>query len=496
MEKYLTKNEVQNIISGAPKSVSTEEIIQGLTARGYTLEGLEQKPTKEPKKESLAEKVLSFTGGKKIAQGLGQAIAQPEISKGIQETQKMQFDLQGQLLQKIKEGKAQGKDISRLEVALEQLNNDITRTGGTAESILNPNELTGKQVIGDALQLGTTVASVGQLPGIAKAATGVTGVIPGAIQGAKTGALSGGAFGAATGFSQGLQEDKTIEESLKQGATGAFAGGITGGVLGGVTGAVSGGLKGRALRKENQYLDAITPDTKDIPVAEYERLVTKGKIAPKSGKTPDTYILSPEEIATAEKYKTLLGKDPVKNTKNLISEVAKTDKKVESFLKSKNGIFNTGELKNNLASKLENIDDLTVDEARLTKLKQSVIDNFVKGLKKNDMESLWRARKQFDQKIESAFSGSPTLQKEIKVAFRNAVQDFISERTDDVTYKGYMKDMSNLYSLIDTTSTKAAKERGINEIQAWMKRNPSKSSAVKWIAGTGLVGTVGYNLIQ
>ena len=328
---------------------------------------------------------------------------------------------------------------------------------------------------------------------MSKLATGGTGIVSGALKGTAAGAVSGAATGGAYGVAEGLQEDKDTQEVINTGLKGAAIGGVAGGVLGGLTGAVSGGIKGSRIKKENQYLDAITPETKDLPVAEYEKLVTRGKIAPKAGTSPDRYILSPEEIATAEKYKSLLGKDPVKNTKNLISEVAKNDKSVETFLKSKNGIFNTGELKNSLTSKLQDIDDLTVDEARLVKLKESTIDNFLKSLKKNDMETLWKARKQFDQKIESAFTGSPTLQKEIKVAFRNAVQDFISERTDDVTYKGYMKEMSNLYNLIDTTSTKAAKERGINAVQAWIKSNPGKAKIVGWGGGAAGLTMLGIN---
>lgn len=478
----------QFITKSREKGVRDEDIVTYLKGKGVDLTKQSQPP-----KPTIAEKVLDFTGGKEIAQGIGQALNMGAASKQLKETQKMQFDLQGQLLQKIKEGKAQGQDVSRFEKALGFLTEDIASTGAGAERLLNPNELTPKEVVGDALQLATTAGAGTALKPVTQMATGGVGVVSGALKGTAAGALSGAATGGAYGAAQGLQENKDIKGVTESAVSGAAIGGITGGVLGGVTGAVSGGLKGRALRKENQYLEAITPETKDLPVAEYEKLVARGRIAPKSGRTPDTYILSPEEIATAEKYKSLLGKDPVQNTKNLINEVAKTDKDVESFLKTKNGIFNTGELKNSLASKLEGIDDLTVDESRLAKLKESTIDNFLKSLKKNDMESLWRARKKFDQRIESAFRGSPTLQKEMKVAFRNAVQDFISERTDDVTYKGYMKDMSNLYSLIDTTSTKASKERGINAVQAWIKNNPGKAKIVGWGGGAAGLTMLGIN---
>lgn len=487
-EQILKKYNISGYVPSDKKNVDVDQRIKELREAVGSV-------TSE-KKSSLAEKVLDFTGGKELAQGIGQTLNLGSASKQLEETQKMQFDLQGQLLQKIKENKAAGQDTSRLEKALGYITEDINTTAQGAEKLLNPNELTGKQVVGDALQLATTAAGGKVAGSIAKGATGATGVIKGALQGAGVGAATGATLGGATGFSQGLQDDKSIADSLKEAGTGALLGGVTGGVLGAVTGGVSGKMRANKLAKETQHLDAVTPSTKDLSTKEYEELVMRGKIAPKTATTPDKYILSPEEIATADKYKNLLGKDPVKNTQNLVKEIANKDTEVGKFLKSKNGIFNTGELKNSLANKLTDIDDLTVDEARLAKLKESTIDNFVKSLKKNDMETLWKARKEFDRKIESAFRGSPTLQKEIKKAFRNGIQDFISERTDDVTYKGYMKEMSNLFDLADVTNTKAAKEKGINAAQAWIKKNPGKANTIKWLGGTGVVGTIGYNLLQ
>lgn len=159
-----------------------------------------------------------------------------------------------------------------------------------AEALLNPNELTNKQVIGDALQLATTIIGAGNLSGVgtqAKAGmqavktgenvvdavknaegmlktaslgkaipTAVEGIVgaPSLVQGAKEGFISGlksgSAFGGATGISQGLQEDKDAGKIVREGVSGALTGGVLGGVLGGVVGGVSGGLQGRALRNK------------------------------------------------------------------------------------------------------------------------------------------------------------------------------------------------------------------------------------------------------
>lgn len=203
----------------------------------------------KPKTKSVVEKIADFTGGKEIAQGLGQALAYKN-DKRVEETQNQQIALQGQLLERIKEKKARGEDTSRLEGALEDLGGDVKAFGEGANEILNPNQLTSKQVIGDALQLGSTVVGAGTIPGqVGKLATAKT-IGQGITQGAKAGAISGGAFGAVGGVAQGLQEDKTVGESLGQGLKTGAIGAAGGAVVGSVLGGISGGLKGRALRKE------------------------------------------------------------------------------------------------------------------------------------------------------------------------------------------------------------------------------------------------------
>lgn len=225
------------------------------------------KPRVEEKK-SMGEKVLDFTGGKEIAQGLGQALANPEITKQQEQTQQQQADIQGQLLAKIKEKKALGEDTSRLEQAAGLLAQEITKTGQDTGELLNQKGLTTSQVLGDALQLGTTIAGVGSYSkaglvgknamtsGLQKAAPEVvqgltkgTGILSGIGQGAKAGVITGATQGFAQGTAQGLQEDKSFSDSLKQGVGTGIAGGIFGGVVGGIIGGVSGAVKGSNLRK-------------------------------------------------------------------------------------------------------------------------------------------------------------------------------------------------------------------------------------------------------
>lgn len=302
---------------------------------------------------------------------------------------------------------------------------------------------------------------------------------------AGTGAKEGAKTGIIEGIGSGLEKGKKAGGVVKSGLTGGLLGGITGGVLGGVTSFARNGI----LNKSENYLDAITPNTKDLTPTEYEQFLRKGRINPASEFGADKYILSDSEKAAAEKFKDLLtSKNPVQNSINLMSKIAEKDKDVGSFLRKNNGIFNTGELKNHLTKNLEDITDLTVDEGRLGKAKESLVNSFLTGLKKNDMESLWTARKEFDKSIEKAFSGSPTVQKEVKIALRNAVQDFISDRTPEGVYKATMKDMSDLFRLQDNVARKATKGRGTNEIVSWLRKHPNISQILGWATATGLGG--------
>lgn len=266
----------QFIISQRENGVPDDQIYSFLQEKGAI-----QQP--QPPKKPLAEKVLDFTGGKEIAQGLGQAIALPGNAKVIEDTQKTQFDAQAQLLAKRKELKADGQDVSKIDALLAKQAEEIKQFGMGAEEVLNPNQLTEKQVIGDALQLATTAAGgYSAAPGLASGKLAVTGklsnlasktgipsnivakatpeiisgvtktpgILSGAGKGFISGAKTGAAFGGSTGISQGLQEDKTTEEILTQGLYGTLGGGLTGGVLGGLIGGISGGIQGRKLNQE------------------------------------------------------------------------------------------------------------------------------------------------------------------------------------------------------------------------------------------------------
>lgn len=254
-----------------------------------------------------------------------------------------------------------------------------------------------------------------------------------------------------------------------------------------VIGEKVGTVKNKIVRTPSQKaLDAITPKVKDVTKGEYEQLVKQQRIIPKTTTSPAKYILSEREKITAQKYQHILqSDDPIQNSNNVLKEIANKDAEVSNFLKQNNTIFNVEELKNTLKERLDDVTDITVDEAKLIKNKRILIDNFIKSLEKNNVESLWQARKLFDKQIEKAFSGSKNLQSQMKRTLRNAVQDFIANKTPEGVYKEAMKDMSGLFEIQDSLFIKAFKERGRSTLKEIYKQYQTEINIIGGMLGVG-----------
>ena len=473
------------------KGLSAEKIQAIATQRGFEM----------PKQSFGASLIKSEKGfGQSIAGAIGGTVGLGGTKSAIDQSNQMNQQIKTNLMNAIKVKRDKGEDTSRLISALKTMDEEVnfydilnTSTGGSLDK-------SARQVFGEAAGVATDILGAGALPGGVGGITKATTIGGGIIQGAKAGAIGGAVFGGAQGASRAAQENMTGGEIVGQGIKGGVIGGAAGGVIGGAIGGVSGTIGGRAERvaqkKSNNAFEAITPKTKDLTPTEYEDLLRRGKITPKTATSPATYILSDAEKATAQKYGHLFGKDPVKNSTNIMNEIAKKDTEVGTFLRGNNGIYNKGEAKNFLLKRLEDVTDVTIPESRINKLKTTIVDGFLKNLEKNDMESMWKSRKLFDRSIEKVFGGSPTLQNQVKREFRNAVQDFIAERTPEGVYKQSMKEMTNLYGLFDTVSTKATKERGSSAIQAWIRANPAKAKVIGWTGATGIVGSIGISAFR
>lgn len=227
----------------------------------------------------------------------------------------------------------------------------------------------------------------------------------------------------------------------------------------------------------------ITPRANELTPTDFKRLTEQNRIQPKTKTQPAQVILTEEEKRVAGKFSEVIKKDPVETTIGINNKIVDIDNEVGTFLKENDSIFNGGELRNKLTNSLEDISDLTVDEKRLTKVKAELIDRFVDSVKSKNMSGLWIARKEFDQAIETAFKGSPSVQKDIKKGLRNSVQEFIAEGTPSDAYNSFMADMRGLYGLRDTAVLKAGKEKSLSGLTAWAKENPVKAKALGIVAG-------------
>jgi len=459
----------------------------------------ETKVVETPKRglfERATEKAASFVGGEKIAQGIGQALNMGNASKQLEDTQKMQFDLQGQLLQKIKEGKAQGQDVSRLEKALGYITEDIDATAQGAEKLLNPNELTTKQVVGDALQLGTTIIGAGALPGVAKNTVAATTIGQGIKQGAIQGAKAGTAFGASSGVSSGLEADKSALDIAKGGIGGALVGAGTGALLGGAIGGVSGGIKGSAARKqvkEKEFgLDLVSPKaTEQVK----QQALREGRVTEQTLLSGGKITPSKRDIDLSEAVEGIVSskKSPVDNITAIKSKVDDINTGVKAYVQKNKSPFNTNQLKSQLNQGKEDLDLIFASDKAAEKTYDAVTKKFIELVKNKDTAGLLDARQQFDKipavrKLLESDKLGENARKEIVLSVRSQANKYIASLLPDGnTYRDALLKESRMLEALGNIVEKNTNIIGVNKLQALSKNYP----VLNWLAGgigAGLIG--------
>lgn len=171
-------------------------------------------------KTSTLQKVIDtageIAGVSNIGRGFGQALTQRKTARGLEQAQTQATDIQTELLSRIKDKKARGEDTSRLEGALQDIGGNIQEIGSTTEQALNPEDISGKKVAGDIIQIGSFAFPYGKVASTAGKAVGKTA-------GAITSGLTGG-FIADIGFN--LQNDKEGADIFKPGAATVIGGAI------------------------------------------------------------------------------------------------------------------------------------------------------------------------------------------------------------------------------------------------------------------------------
>lgn len=507
-------------LAGSP---APKESLTGHNLLGYIKGNTE--PAPEPTKPTIAEKIGSFTGGTKIAQGLGQAIAQPKIASSIAQNQQQQMDVQTALLQRIKEKESRGEDASRLKGALEDLGFSIEKAGREATGLLNPNQLTGKQIAGDALQLVTTAAGntlisgtkAGKIitnqpiiPGAAELAGKVTGggvgIVKGAAQGLLAGSGAGAAFGGASGVAQGLQEDKSTGDIAKQGLKGAVLGAITGGLLGGTTGAISGGIKSYQVKKANQdFIDKmITPPTDKGKVA--LTAIKTGKVKEGSG------ILGERDFSGAlpdfNKIKESVAKVPGISPKNSNLEnlnaihdaIGTTAEDLKTKLASNQSSFTPNEFNKYMNGVKQSLAENPAIVGDAEKSANKILAKFNSLIKENGYtpSGLLESRKQLDSWIGGQKGNvfNPSSENAVSMALRAIRQggnNFLAEKVPDVAIKEMLSHQSNLYHAIDTMAPKALKE-GASFAQRLI--GAIRAHPVGSVLGATALGTAGTAMVN
>jgi len=443
---------------------------------------------------TLGEKILDFTGGKEIAQGLGQAIAQPEINKGIQDTQAQQQKVQASLLEQLKARKASGGDTTKLEQALNMINEDIQSYGAGAERQLNPNELTDKQVVGDALQLATT-AGAGKIIGTAnKIPIKGVGVGMGALKGATTGVVSGATTGALEGAAQGLQEDKDTAGILKDTGKGALIGGATGAVLGTIAGGISGGVKANKIKKEGFAENLASP--KATPAIKEQAL--------KEGRVTEPGFLSKAKILSSKRDKDLGGaikpyvsskKTVTQNINSVDAGIKEINEGVKKYVKDNKVPFNGNQLKTQLNKGKDELKVIFASDSNAKKTYDAVTNEFMKHVKSKDTAGLLEARQKFDQipaikKLLDSQGLGENVKKEIVLTARKKANEYIAKLLPTGNeYRSKLRQESRMIEGLGNMSEKNIGMRDKNKLQILVNEYP----ILKWIIG-GAVGAAGVGV--
>lgn len=507
----LTKDKVAVIIKNAPQGIKPEEVISGLVARGYKLEGLnDQQPTNEQQVENAPRSELtpqqkmerdtsnaaSFIGGKQLAQGLGQARANATgTQEDVIKAQEQSIGIQGQLIQQIKADKALGKDTSRLENALAQLNEHIAQSGQEVTTAGNVNNLTNKEVSGSALQLATTAAGGKVTGAISKAVGTGTGVLVGAAKGALTGALSGGALGASYGTAEGLKANKDTSGIASSALTGGVGGAITGGILGAVTGGITGKIAQNKLDKQSFVTDLVSPKaTEDIK-----------QQAIKEGRVTEAGLLKSAKIMPSTRDKQLAeAVQGVVSDKNTILEnvnaidnkVSEINTGVKDYVKQNKVPFNTNQLKTKLNAGKDELKLIFASDANAEKTYNAVVKEFMKHVESKDTAGLLKARQEVDKipaikKLLDSQGLGENVKKEVVLTVRGQANKYIAELLPKGnTFRNDLLQESRMIEAMGNIAEKNTGMIGQNKLQTLTKKYPIlKAVAGGLAAGAGLKAT-------
>lgn len=444
-----------------------------------------------------ASTIANVVGGEALARGAGLGLAAPSVQKGLSESELQLSDTAIQLQKRINQNKKEGKDTSRLENALKELEQEMGTLRGTQEKFVEGLPTT-KEVIGSAAQLATTAAA-GSIARGATALTGAgkaTGIVSGVLRGTAAGGITGGATGALYGASEGLQENKDLYGVASSALIGGVVGTAIGAPIGGITGAISGGLKASQVKKENFLKEFVRPemDAKERAKAIYQgRLKDPGLFR----KAEIGYSSRDEKLANAVKDVVSPKGSLGENIDAIKLRIDQTDDGVRNYISTHKVPFNGNQLRSQLETAKNELDLVFASDATAENTYNKVVDAFIRNVGSKDTLGLFEGRQTFDQLpavkklLDSAALGENT-RKEIVLAVRKAANEYIASLLPDGSI--YKNAMSNQHLMLESLGNLSDKYKNIigkNNIQLLAQKYP----LLKYFVGTAIGGALAGGLV-
>src|SRR3990167_7536975 len=451
----------------------------------------EQKPTTFLGK--TREFLTGVIGGGKLAQGLGQAIVAPEVTRTLSEESRQTEELQQKLLTAMRSGKEQGKATSRLEKALKN-SQSLSATLQDAQKDFEESLVTKKEVVGSSLRLVGTLGTglIGRTAAKGLALGSAKTFFGGALRGAGVGAISGGAIGGIHGAGIGLEENKELSGVATSALMGVGIGATTGAILGAATGGIGGVLKGRAIKREEFARNLVAPKETSKVKAE----------AIRQGRLQDPGFFKKAEIASSKRDGLLASSvdDVVKpeatlgeNVDAIRLKINNTNTGVRSFILQNPKPFNANQLKTRLNSAKEELDLIFASDSAAENTYNKVVEAFMRSVEKKNTLGLFDARQSFDQlpaikKLLNTQGLGENTKKEIVLSVRRAANEYIADLLPQGNqYKNTMRMESYMLEALGNISEKGVAIIGKNKLQIFTAQYP----ILKWVVGGAAAGAVG-----
>ena len=433
--------------------------------------------------------------GESIAGAVG-STALSGVNKGIEEANQMNRSVQTNLINKIKEKRAKGEDVSRLINALKTLDSEVNfydilnaNTGGSLNK-------SARQIFGEAGGVVTDIAGFGALPGALGKTVKATSFLSGLKQGAVTGAKVGGLFGTATGATRAAQEDKTAGEIVGGGIRGGIEGAVAGGAVGGVLGGVSGAITGHAEKVANKELDY----TLDLVSPRKTRKIVEQ--AGQEGRVTTPGLLKKATVAPSRKdYLLADSVGDIVSSKNSVPEnidairgrVSEINNGVKNFVAENKTPFNTNQLRSRLESGKDELKLIFASDKTTENTYNSVVDEFMNYVEKKDTLGLFEARQTFDQvpaikKLLETERLGENAKREIVLSVRRAANEYVASLLpQNNPYKFFLQQETRMLEALGNMASKNVKTIGKNRLQMLSQEYP----VLNWLVGGIAAGAIG-----